>query len=101
MPFRIIARHVTAAGHACRFGGDEFSAFLPGYDKSQAAELAEEIRQAVESAGMEREGISLKPTISIGVAAFPADADTPEALLAVADAALYRAKESGRNRVAT
>ena len=96
---RIIGRHLTAGGHACRFGGDEFSAFLPGYDKTRAAGVAETVRSAVEAAGMEKDGIALAPTISIGVAAFPLDAETPVDLLAKADAALYRAKGAGKNRV--
>jgi diguanylate cyclase (GGDEF)-like protein len=98
---RLIARHVSDGGHACRFGGDEFSAFLPGCDKAEAARAAEAIRAAVETAGMEKDGIPLAPTISIGVAVYPTDAETPVELLAKADAALYRAKGAGKNRVAT
>jgi len=96
---RLIARHLTTGGHACRFGGDEFSAFLPAHDKAEAVRVAETIRAAVESAGMAKDGIPLAPTISIGVAAYPLDADTPVDLLAKADAALYRAKGAGKNRV--
>lgn len=96
---RLIARHLTPGGHACRFGGDEFSAFLPGHDRAEAARVAEEIRAALESAGMEKDGIPLRPTISIGVATWPDDADSAIDLLAKADAALYRAKANGKNRV--
>lgn len=96
---RIVARHLTAGGHACRFGGDEFTAFLPGLEKTDAVEIAEAIRMSVEGAGMEKDGIALAPTISIGVASYPADADTPVDLLAKADGALYRAKGRGKNRV--
>jgi diguanylate cyclase (GGDEF)-like protein len=96
---RIIARHLDDRGHACRFGGDEFSAFLPGRTKDEARRLAERIRQAVEKAGMEKDGIPLRPTISIGVACYPTDGSASVDLVAKADAALYRAKRQGKNRV--
>ena len=96
---RILARHLGASGHACRFGGDEFCAFLPGQDPAAAQETAEAIRRAVEQAGMKKDGIPLAPTLSIGLATCPADADEPTPLLACADAALYRAKAAGKNRV--
>ena len=91
---------IDIAGHACRFGGDEFSAFLPGYELEAAVQLSEEIRSAVESAGMSKDGIELRPTISIGVASFP-NAGTEELteLITMADEALYRAKANGKNCV--
>jgi diguanylate cyclase (GGDEF)-like protein len=98
---RILARHLGRHGHACRFGGDEFCAFLPGQDLEAARETAETIRKAVEQAGMSKDGIDLAPTLSIGIAVCPADAADATELLARADAALYRAKEAGKNRVAT
>jgi two-component system cell cycle response regulator len=98
---RIIARHLGPAGHASRFGGDEFSAYLPGLDKESALAAAEAIRVAIESAGMEKDGIALRPTISIGLAAFPEDAVEALELVASADAALYRAKDAGKNCVST
>lgn len=97
---RIIARHLDRTGRACRFGGDEFCAFLPGVDADVARDLAETIRVAVEQAGMTMNGIPLSPTLSIGIAVCPADASEPNELLARADEALYRAKAAGRNRVA-
>jgi diguanylate cyclase (GGDEF)-like protein len=97
---RIIARHLDDRGHACRFGGDEFSAFLPGRTKDEACRLAERIREEVEKAGMEKDGIALRPTISIGVACYPTDGTASVDLVAKADAALYRAKRRGKNRVA-
>ncbi len=98
---RIIALHLGTDGHAARFGGDEFCAFLPGRDKERACGVAEHIRDAVETAGMMKDGIPLKPTISIGVGVFPDDAQTSLDLVAHADAALYRAKEAGKNCVRT
>ena len=98
---KLIARVIGGTGQACRFGGDEFSAFLPAYDIEAATALAEEIRVAVETAGLEKDGISLKPTISIGVATYPGTGEKPLELVASADGALYRAKARGKNCVAS
>ena len=97
---KLIARVVGSMGRACRFGGDEFSAFLPKLDLESASQLAEKIRTSVETAGFEKDGISLKPTISIGVASFPDVSDEILGLIEKADKALYEAKELGKNRVA-
>ena len=75
--------------------------FLPAYDVEAAAALAEQIRLAVETAGLEKDGISLKPTISIGVAAYPDTGEKLLELVANADEALYRAKAMGKNCVAS
>jgi len=96
---RILARNLGRGGDACRFGGDEFCAFLPGQDHAAARETAEAIRQAVEQAGMSKDGIPLAPTLSIGIAVCPTDAEDATELLARADEALYRAKAAGKNRV--
>ena len=96
---RILARHLGRTGQACRFGGDEFCAFLPDQDRDAARETAETMRKAVEAAGMNKDGIDLAPTLSIGIAVCPADATNATELLAWADAALYRAKAAGKNRV--
>lgn len=98
---KLIKTCLSSGGHACRFGGDEFSAFIPGIDKDEACKLAETIRTTIETAGFEKDGIPLKPTISIGVGCFPADGEDPMALLEHADAALYRAKADGKNCVRT
>jgi len=92
-------RFAGGHGEVCRFGGDEFAAFVPGADKDAAFALAEEIRAAVETHRFEREGVVVKPTISVGVAALPEDGTTAEELFRAADRALYRAKAEGRNRV--
>lgn len=96
---RLIGRVVGERGIGSRFGGDEFCAALPGLDTDGGAALAEEIRAAVNAHPYEREGVPLRPGISIGVASFPADADVAESLFQRADEALYRAKQGGRNRV--
>jgi diguanylate cyclase (GGDEF)-like protein len=96
---RLIGKALAGRGYACRFGGDEFAAFVPGVDKAAAANLGEEIRRAVAGHHFEKDGVLLRPTISIGVAAFPDDAGTPEEVLRCSDEALYRAKRTGRDRV--
>ena len=98
---RTIASVLRSNGRACRFGGDEFSAFLPGQGLESAGNVAEQIRQAVESAGLEMNGIPLRPTISIGVACYPDTAGDLQTLITTADSALYRAKALGKNCVAT
>lgn len=97
---RLIAKVLGNNGRACRFGGDEFSAFLPGQNLASACTVAEQIRTAVESAGMEKDGIPLRPTISIGVSSHTPAFASSLALITSADDALYRAKASGKNCVA-
>jgi diguanylate cyclase (GGDEF)-like protein len=96
---RLIDQEVSQAGRSCRFGGDEFMAFLPGSTRQAACALAERIRKRVEEHKFERDGIVVKPTISIGVAVLPDDAQSCEDLQRRADEALYRAKAQGKNRV--
>ncbi len=98
---RVIGRIVGARGFACRFGGDEYIAALPGLDVTAAAVVGEEIRAAIAAHRFEREAIVLHPGISIGVAAFPASAADATTLFQRADEALYRAKQGGKNRVCT
>jgi two-component system cell cycle response regulator len=98
---RLIAKVLGASGQACRFGGDEFSAFLPDHDLAPACLIGEQIRKAVESAGFEKNGIALCPTISIGVSCYPESSADSLSLITTADAALYRAKAQGKNCVTT
>lgn len=83
-----------------RQGGDEFVAVLRDVSPDQAVQVAERIRQAFAEAVAARK-LSVHPTISVGVARYlPAESDLDGALQK-ADAALYRSKRQGRNRVAT
>ncbi|HLN65285.1 MAG TPA: diguanylate cyclase [Symbiobacteriaceae bacterium] len=87
---------------ACRFGGEEFVLVLPGYTKAEAAAVAELVRQSVAETAIPLDsGEMLRVTISLGAAAFPEDAGAVEDLIKAADAAVYDAKQSGRNRVCT
>jgi two-component system cell cycle response regulator len=96
---RVIGRVLEGRGFASRFGGDEFVAALPGLDVAGACALAEEIRRAIGEHEFVRESISLRPGISIGVAAFPQNASDMNRLFQQADEALYRAKRAGKNQV--
>jgi diguanylate cyclase (GGDEF)-like protein len=80
-----------------RFGGEEFVAILPG-NLSDARVVAERVRKAFQAAGATVAGCDLNATVSIGAASGAGGTDII-ALLAAADAALYRAKANGRNRV--
>lgn len=82
-----------------RWGGDEFTLLLPNTGVAGAIRLAEKIRQAVASEPFRVEGAELNITVSVGVAAYPEHGSSGKDLVAAADAAMYRAKAGGRNRV--
>jgi diguanylate cyclase (GGDEF)-like protein len=84
-----------------RYGGEELAVVLPHTDVEGAAQLAERMREAVERLRIPRVGDTgfLQVTASFGVAAVPESAADEEDLVAAADAALYRAKRGGKNRV--
>ncbi len=85
-----------------RYGGDEFVVVLPEASREQAIRAAERLRIALRehpfSGGRD---LALRVTASFGVATWPEDGETPEDLLLAADGAMYRAKEAGRDVVAT
>ncbi|MDD3529772.1 MAG: diguanylate cyclase [Gallionellaceae bacterium] len=96
----LLARHVRATDTACRYGGEEFLILMPETDHATAVERAESIRRTTEAMRLDFHGEDLGGvTLSLGVAVYPDHADDGEALISRADAALYRAKEGGRNRV--
>jgi diguanylate cyclase (GGDEF)-like protein len=80
-----------------RFGGDEFAVLLPDLKLKQARQIAERVRQQV--AGLSPQSLATAVTVSIGVAS-RTDDDDVATLVQRADAAMYEAKEAGRNRVA-
>lgn len=81
----------------CRYGGDEFVVVMPGTIKSEAAVVANRIRKRIEDMDFAFGANSAKTTISIGVASYPQDVTSKQALVKAADDALYAAKENGRN----
>ena len=97
---RIIgANHEEEGRSATRFGGDEYQSVLPDLSKEEALGVAEGIRRSVEAQIFERDDVSARTTISIGVASYPEDGTTHQELTHAADAALYRAKRAGGNTV--
>ncbi len=92
--------------HLARYGGEEFAILLPECDADLAYQVAERIRTFVEQQQVEFEDISLCITLSIGVSTFDGKIhkqahreQVVKALLGQADAAVYDAKQTGRNRV--
>ncbi len=83
----------------CRYGGEEFTLLLENTDGKTALKLAERLRRAVEAIRLDEGGKAVPLTLSAGVASFPElTIQTAGELLLLADAALYQAKRSGRNR---
>ena len=82
-----------------RYGGEEFLILLMDCNPKKAMEVAEKIRATVEDQQFRFEGGSLSKTLSIGVSLFPGDTSAFWECLKFSDVALYKAKESGRNRV--
>jgi diguanylate cyclase (GGDEF) domain len=84
----------------CRLGGEEFAVVLPGATLEVARKRAEEIRHALETMPLDFEGRSIGPvTLSAGVAALQPHQQSWAQVMRNADAALYAAKQAGRNRV--
>ena len=92
---------VRRADNLARYGGEEFVAILPGTTKAEAMRLAERLRETIErdTESALSNGVPRKITVSVGVSAFPDDADDREKLIFCADGALYEAKRAGKNRV--
>jgi diguanylate cyclase (GGDEF)-like protein len=101
----VLRAAVPAGGAVARYGGEEFSVLLPRLSRHEAGDLAEKLRRLVEEQvrggrpSPRGPGDGRQVTVSIGVAAFPDDAQVELELLRVADQRLYQAKRSGRNLV--
>jgi diguanylate cyclase (GGDEF)-like protein/putative nucleotidyltransferase with HDIG domain len=96
---RKLAEHIKGSirniDMAFRYGGEEFTIILPETRLDDAYNVAERIRKRVET----KMSSKIMPlTISLGVATWPADGVTKEEIIATADTALYRAKQTGRDR---
>lgn len=90
-----ILRRRVRGGSAFRYGGEEMAVLLPKTSAEGAAQVAERLRAAIEA---KKVGV-IRVTASFGVAEFAPPMEGPAGLVEKADAALYRAKEAGRNRV--
>lgn len=97
----LMKKHSEAHHHVARYGGEELSIIMPDTSGRKAVEIAENIRQAMETSRLKRKDNNQfldRITLSIGVAKMERG-DNAEAFIVRADRALYQAKESGRNRV--
>jgi len=98
----LIKKHLRSYDVAARYGGEEFVAVLPETPLDEAMAVAERIRVAIQQLSFPNKLMTLKITISLGVATFPMPGlDSIDDIIRVADEALYRAKAEGRNRVIT
>jgi diguanylate cyclase (GGDEF)-like protein len=98
---RVLREHSRDIDEPARYGGEELAVILPQTDLGGAELLAERMRSAIEGLRIKRAdgGEPLRVTASFGVASLPACAPDKDGLIAEADAALYRAKRAGKNRV--
>jgi diguanylate cyclase (GGDEF)-like protein len=92
---------VRPTDKACRYGGEEFTLILPDTNLQGGLIVAENTRQAVFAENIQHQGSSVAScvTLSLGLATYTGQVKTGEELLKIADDALYRAKENGRNRI--
>jgi diguanylate cyclase (GGDEF)-like protein len=98
----LLKSHTRPYDRTYRYGGEEFAVLLFNTIKENAVIVANRLQKTIEQEEFEGEADSQpekKITVSIGVASFPKDAKTVIDLIKAADSMLYRAKESGRNRV--
>jgi diguanylate cyclase (GGDEF)-like protein len=98
---RLLLQAIRAQDVVARIGGEEFAIWLPGALLDRGREVAERIRQALSWSDWQWSGKRRALSASFGVAAWPETSATREGLPAQADAALYEAKRSGRDRVVT
>jgi len=95
-----IQTSLQAPAYGVAYGGDEFVLVLPGFDKQQAMGMAETIRKRIkETVYLQKAGLEVSISASLGVSTFPDDADTLTDLLALADQAMFSVKERGKDSV--
>jgi len=97
----ILDKNTRTTDTVSRYGGEEFTVILPGLKKKEAALIGQKLRELIANHHFidSKHSPCCEITISIGVAACPEDSLDPKLVLQMADSALYRAKEMGRNRV--
>jgi diguanylate cyclase (GGDEF)-like protein len=96
---KLLVQNVRKGDVLCRYGGEEFSLLLPQTSGDNAYEVAEKLRRAVEVYPFP--GVPRPVSVSAGVADCPRFGKSRDEIVAAADAALYQAKQAGRNRVMT
>ncbi|MBI3896021.1 MAG: sensor domain-containing diguanylate cyclase [Acidobacteria bacterium] len=97
----LIKNHLRLIDFGFRYGGDEFVVLLPQTPKRSAINVARRLHHMIgQQTFLEHEGLNIHITASLGVAAFPEDAQTKEELIRLADEAMYTAKKNSRNSIA-
>ncbi len=95
----LISQILRENGQVGRWGGQEFLCILPNAGREATDNAAERLRQAIESMTLMADGYEIHASASFGTACFPEDAGDTAQLIAACGAAMYQAKNSGRNRV--
>jgi diguanylate cyclase (GGDEF)-like protein len=94
-----LSRSFRRSDVIARYGGEEFVILFPESQPASAVERLEQVRAEVALHPFQVSGAAVPITLSVGIATFPADGETPADLLTRADERLYAAKRAGRNRV--
>jgi diguanylate cyclase (GGDEF)-like protein/PAS domain S-box-containing protein len=95
----LLKRHARGSDVYCRYGGEEFLLVMPDMAQDKAVERAGQLCRAMAATPVLFGEVLIPVTASFGVATFPHDGRTGDALIAAADRAMYAAKAAGRNRV--
>jgi diguanylate cyclase (GGDEF)-like protein len=90
---------IRSCDYVARYGGEEFIALLPEIGPEDGVQAAERIRSRVAEEKFDGDAGEITVTVSVGVASYPKDGEDPESVIKSADAAMYKAKELGRNQV--
>ena len=99
---QVLKQKIRGSDIACRYGGEEFVIILPESSPEDTYKRADELREEMKRMELISQGQLLSSvTISMGIATYPKDGATADDLLRAADAALYKAKETGRDKVVT
>jgi diguanylate cyclase (GGDEF)-like protein len=96
---QIFTSNLRKSDSLARYGGEEFIIMMPETKLAQGRDICERLRRAIEDARFQGQKEEAFLTVSIGIAAFPEDANNAEDLIKAADGSLYAAKKAGRNRV--
>jgi diguanylate cyclase (GGDEF)-like protein len=94
-----LSEHSRRGDFACRYGGEEFVVAMPNMNLEAAYERAENLRRSLTTLRVSYEDYSISVTISMGIACYPENGPTREAILRAADQAMYAAKQAGRDHI--
>jgi len=97
----VIRRETRRTDMVARVGADEFTVLMPETDMEEGRMAAEKLRQAIADTALGLPVGGVRVTASIGLVGYPDNADDPQKLVIAADVAIYKAKRSGKNQVAT